>query len=75
VLGIVEFLYAMAKGGTAGDEGKEHMKWGVIGMVIMSSVWGIIALISNTFGLNIGDPRNPNINVNQLPNIQTQQFK
>lgn len=70
VYGIVEFMYAMAKGGTAGDEGKKHMLWGVIGMVIMSSVWGIIALINNTFGLGLGDPRNPNITPTQLPNIQ-----
>ena len=74
VYGIVEFMYAMAKGGTAGEEGKQHMIWGVVGMVIMSSVWGIIGLINNTFGLGINDYRNPNINTTQLPNVQ-QQFR
>ncbi len=75
VYGIVEFMYDMAKGGSAGKQGKDHMLWGVLGMVVMSSVWGIIALIDNTFGLGLGDYRNPNINTNQLPNIQNIEFR
>lgn len=35
-------------------EGRSHVLWGVIGMVIMISAYGIIRLIANTVGA--GDP-------------------
>ncbi|NBV76777.1 hypothetical protein EBR66_01265 [bacterium] len=69
VLGIVEFLWKM-KDGKVSEEGKEHMKWGLLGMVIMSSIWGIIALIDNSLGLNLGNPRNPNIDASQIPSLE-----
>ena len=31
------------------DKGKRHMTWGIVGMVIMVSVFGIMNLIINTF--------------------------
>jgi phosphotransferase system glucose/maltose/N-acetylglucosamine-specific IIC component len=48
--GAVEFLLN-ASSETGKDTGKKHMLWGVIGMFIMASARGIIALIENTFGL------------------------
>ena len=37
------------------DEGRstgiQHMLWGVVGMFIMASVWGIIRIIVDTFGI------------------------
>ena len=74
VWGLVEFLWALGQGGKT-EEGKQHMIWGIVGMVIMFSVVGIIALINNTFGLGV------NVNSNgtgtytpdtsQLQNINT----
>jgi hypothetical protein len=55
VFGLVEFMVTMGRGGES-DEGKQHMLWGVIGMLIMVSVYGIIALLNNTFNLQIGNP-------------------
>ncbi len=52
VWGLVQFLIALNQGGHP-DEGKQHMIWGVIGMVIMFSVVGIIALINNTFNFGV----------------------
>ena len=52
VWGLVQFLLALNQGGKT-DEGKQHMIWGVVGMVIMFSVVGIISLINNTFNLGI----------------------
>lgn len=77
VYGLVEYLFASAKGAdpSKNKTGKDHMLYGVIGMFVMSSIWGIIALIDSTFGLNIGDPRNPNIDVNQLPNVESMRFR
>src|SRR5579862_4868248 len=49
VWGLVQFLIALGQGGHP-DDGKRHMIWGVIGMVIMFSVIGVIQLINNTFG-------------------------
>lgn len=48
--GIVKFLTA------AGDEaklkeGKKLMTWGILGLVVMLSVWGIVRAVVNTFGL------------------------
>ncbi len=43
-------------GGDAGARrtGEQHVLWGVIGMLIMISAFGIIRLIGNTVG--VGDP-------------------
>src|SRR5262249_21248133 len=48
--GLVEALRNLEEGGPT-SEGKQHMIWGVVGMTIMVSIWGIVALIDNTFGL------------------------
>lgn len=50
IWGIIEFLWGVQKG-HAENEGKQHMIWGLVGMLIMVSVYGIIALIINSFGL------------------------
>ena len=69
-LGLVQFLWAM-RDGKVSDDGKEHMKWGLFGMFVMSSVWGIIGLIDNTFGLGYNNNyRDPNINASQIPNLE-----
>lgn len=49
--GLVEFLWNSREGEIATD-GKSHMLWGVVGMFIMVSVYGIIALITATFGIS-----------------------
>ncbi len=48
VIGIVRFFFL---GGDEGREkGKAFMIWGVIGFVVMFSVWGIVNLLLTTFG-------------------------
>lgn len=34
------------------ETGKRHMVWGLVGMFIMISVFGIMRVIVNTFGVN-----------------------
>lgn len=34
------------------DDGKRHMFWGLIGMFVMASVYGILLLGLNTFGVS-----------------------
>jgi len=38
------------------EKGKRHMLWGIIGMVIMVSVFGIMNFITGTLGVNTVDP-------------------
>jgi len=56
--GIVEFLANPANEETR-DKGKQHIIWGVVGLAIMVSVFGIMQLIINSLGF-VG-PGNQNI--------------
>ena len=61
--GIVEFLYSLSSGsfykksdkGETVDikEGKNHMLYGIVGLVVMVSTIAIIQIISNTVGYSI----------------------
>ena len=59
VWGFVSYFYNLSQGEST-QEGKAHMLWGVLGLLIMVSVGGILALISTTFSLNYND-------IGQLP--------
>lgn len=54
VLALVYFLYGLYKfiykydDETAKTEGKSHMIWGVVGMTIMVSVYGLINILKET---------------------------
>jgi uncharacterized membrane protein YdjX (TVP38/TMEM64 family) len=56
-LAIVYFVYGLAQYLLSPDNeeirktSKSHMLWGIIGMFIMVSVFGIINLIMNTLGV------------------------
>lgn len=47
--GILEFMWSM-NSGEISQKGKDHMIWGIIGMFLMVSSYGVIALIDETFG-------------------------
>lgn len=46
--GVAKFIFAS---GSGKDEGKKIMVWGVVAIFVMSSVWGIVAFVSDTFNL------------------------
>lgn len=48
--GVVKFLF-YSENDDKRQEGRSHMIWGVIGMFIMVSVFGIIRLILDTLGV------------------------
>lgn len=54
-MAVVIFLYGisvyMSKSGdvSAREESKRYMVWGVVGLFVMVSVWGLVAVIDNTF--------------------------
>lgn len=73
VWGLVVFMFALSQGGDT-KEGKDHMIWGIIGMVIMFSVAGIIALINNTFNFGIAPGGTYTPNTQTVQNIQGVNF-
>ena len=73
VWGLVQFLKSLSDGKVS-EDGKQHMIYGVLGMFIMVSVFGIISLISNTFGLNVNQYGPNNIDTSRLNNIVTPAF-
>ena len=52
-LGVGYFLFGVMKfvlnqdNEEAQEEGKKHMLWGIVGIAIMASVWGILALVNS----------------------------
>ena len=65
--GLVEFMWGLNQG-EASNNGKSHMIWGVVGMVIMASVYSIIGIIDSTFSLNATNPDMSRGNTTTLPN-------
>ncbi len=53
---LAYFLYGLAiyviNSGDPGKrkDGQNHMQWGLIGLAVMVSAWGLIQLSVNTFG-------------------------
>ena len=50
--GMIQFIYS-AGDDTKRNLGKQHMLWGVIGVFIMLSAFGILTLFTNTFGITV----------------------
>ena len=46
IYGVTEFI-AASDNEEARTKGKQHMIWGVIGIFIMISVWGIMNILNN----------------------------
>ncbi len=57
--GILKFMMAADIKGR--DEGKKFISWGIVGLFVMISVWGIIKIVSNTLGID-----------NTVPTLQTE---
>jgi hypothetical protein len=67
--GLVVFIVNLGEGGE-NTEGKQHMLWGLIGMLVMVGVFGIISILNNTFQLGVGpDARTYTPDMSRLQNI------
>ena len=51
LFGVVMFLLNSVNSSEK-NEGKQHMLWGIIGMFVMFSVFGVLKLIENTLGID-----------------------
>jgi FtsH-binding integral membrane protein len=64
-LAVVVFLWGVLKYVIAGsnkdgkEEGRKFMIWGIIGLVVMVSVWGLVAMVKNTFFESSTSPVDP----------------
>jgi len=49
--GLVEFI-ANPTDPTKKKKGTDHMMYGILGLLIMVSIWGIVGVVTDTLGLN-----------------------
>jgi len=64
VWGLFSFFREKSGGGDSEgglEQGKRHMVWGIIGMVIMVSVFGIMRLIVDSLGVNGVTPNSTDV--------------
>jgi hypothetical protein len=59
IYGVVNFIRASASGETKLEEKKEFMIWGIVALAVMTGVWGLVAIITNTFGIGNVIPQLP----------------
>jgi len=51
IWGIVNYFFLSANNEGNREEGKQFIFWGIIGMVVMFSVWGFVSLLLSTLGI------------------------
>jgi len=56
IVNVVRYLIAGADS-TARKEGGMSILWGVVGLFVILSIWGLVAILSNTFSTNNNVPR------------------
>lgn len=57
--GLVKFIMAVGGDEKAVSEGKNLMIWGIIGLFIMVSIWGILHFLTDQFGFGFVLPLLP----------------
>ncbi len=61
--GLAKFIFKLGNGDeSAVEEGKEIMKWGIVALFVMVSIWGIVSWIKRDLGI----PYVQNINTSDL---------
>ena len=56
IWGIIEFLQKRDVNAEDANDGKQHLVWGLVGMFIMVSVFGIMNLLKSILGSTIPTP-------------------
>ncbi|MFT5360216.1 MAG: hypothetical protein ACI88L_000703 [Candidatus Paceibacteria bacterium] len=69
-VGVIYFIWGIVQYVIADDEkakeaGKNRMLWGLIGLFVIVTFWGLITVIGNTLGIDAGVP--PVIEINPFP--------
>ncbi|TSC69603.1 MAG: hypothetical protein G01um101456_90 [Parcubacteria group bacterium Gr01-1014_56] len=53
IWGVVEFMWGLSNETGKKEEGKQHMLWGLIGMVIMVAAYSILTIVANTLNVSL----------------------
>jgi len=61
IWGVVQFFILNSDEEAKRAQGKQFMIWGVIALAVMLSVWGLVAILGATFGLNKGASALPGV--------------
>lgn len=66
VLGVVYFVWGVVSYVIASEEeaktaGRNRMIYGIIGLVVIVSMWGLVGIVTRTFGLNSTGPNTINV--------------
>ena len=48
--GLMKYMFKGQSSDTARSEGRQLMLWGVIGLFVMTSVWGLVAIFASVIG-------------------------
>ena len=68
-LGVVYFVWGVVQYIMTGDEakkkeGRTKMIYGIIGLVVIITMWGLVFMVKNTFGIeNVGNVQLPTLNI------------
>lgn len=57
--GVYKYFILGADNDTERETGRQFVFWGLIGFVIILSVWGLVAIVGNTLGLSPGGSAPP----------------
>ncbi len=52
--GVYKYFIAGAASDTEREEGRKFILWGIIGFVVIFSVWGLVGIVGSTLGLSPG---------------------
>jgi hypothetical protein len=52
--GVYKYFILGAAEEKSREEGRDFILWSVIGFAVILSVWGLVAIVTNTFGLTAG---------------------
>jgi hypothetical protein len=68
-VGVIYFIYGIVQYVIADDEkakeaGKNRMLWGLIGLFVIVTFWGLISVLGDTIGVDTATQLPPTININ-----------
>ncbi len=51
IYGVVKYFFLHPGDETKRSEGRQFILWGILGMVVLFSVWGVLNILLSTLGL------------------------
>lgn len=51
IWGIVHYFFLHGEEETKREEGRKFILWGILGMIVLFSVWGLVGIVLSTFGI------------------------